>query len=233
MRRAATLWESTVGKKIVMAATGLILLFFVLGHAFGNLKAYQGPEHFNAYATGLRSFGAPLLAHGQVLWLVRIVLIVSVVLHIWAGVALTLRSWSMRDTGYKKFDYLGFAWSSRTMFWGGLIVFAFVTLHLMDLTWGVRAVHPGFVEGDAGHSFAYENFVGTFRRPGMSVAYIVAMIPLGLHLYHGFWSMLQTLGWNNVRYNAYRRPLAALIALAIFLVNISFPLAVLTGIIHE
>lgn len=226
MRRAATLWDSTVGKKIVMAVTGLILVLFVLGHAFGNLKAFQGPEHFNAYAQGLRSFGAPLLAHEQVLWLVRAVLIVSVVLHIWAGIALTLKSWQARDTGYTRFDYLGFAWASRTMFWGGLIIFAFVVFHLLDLTWGT--VNPGFVEGDV-----YRNFVATFQRWPVSLGYIVAMIPLGLHLYHGFWSMFQTLGWNNPRYNAYRRPLVALIALAIFLVNISFPLAVLTGIIHE
>jgi len=101
-----------------------------------------------------------------------------------------------------------------------------VIFHLMDLTWGVSAVHPGYVEGDA-----YRNFVATFQRPWVSIGYIVAMIPLGLHLYHGFWSMFQTMGWNNVRYNAYRRPLAGLIALAIFVVNISFPLGVLTGII--
>src|SRR5512142_1356968 len=132
MRRFFTLWDSTVGKKIVMAVTGLILVFFVLGHAFGNLKVYQGPEHFNAYARGLRSFGAPLLASGQLLWLVRAVLIVSIILHIWAGIALTLKSWAARDTGYKKFDYLGFAWASRTMFYGGLIIFGFVTYHLMD-----------------------------------------------------------------------------------------------------
>ncbi len=225
MRRAATLWDSTVGKKIVMAVTGLILVLFVLGHAFGNIKAYQGPEHFNAYAQGLRTFGAPFLAYGWMLWLVRAVLIVSVVLHIWAGIALTLKSWRARDTGYTKFDYLGFVWASRVMFWGGLIIFAFVAFHLLDLTFGT--VNPAFVEGDA-----YHNFVTTFQRWPVSLGYIVAMIPLGLHLYHGFWSMFQTMGWNNPRYNAYRRPLAALIALAIFVVNISFPLAVLTGIIR-
>jgi len=159
--------------------------------------------------------------------LVRIVLIVSVLLHVWAGIALTLKSWGERKTPYRKFDYLGFVWASRTMFWGGLIIFAFVTYHLMDLTFG--NAHAGqFVDGDV-----YHNFVTSFSHWPVSAAYVAGMIPLGLHLYHGFWSMFQTLGWNNPRYNAYRRPLAALIALAIFLVNISFPLAVLTGIVHE
>ena len=226
MRRAASLWDSTVGKKIVMAVTGLILVLFVLGHAFGNLKVFQGPEHYNAYAAGLRSFGAPLISSGQLLWLVRIVLIVSVVLHIWAGIALTLRSWNMREHSYTRFRFLGFAWASRTMFWGGLIIFAFVTFHLLDLTFG--PANPGFVEGNV-----YHNFVATFSRWPISLAYILCMVPLCLHLYHGFWSMFQTLGWNNARYNAYRRPLAAILALAIFLVNISFPLSVLTGIVHE
>jgi succinate dehydrogenase / fumarate reductase cytochrome b subunit len=226
MRRALTLWDSTVGKKIVMAVTGLILVFFVLGHAFGNLKVYMGPAAFNHYAQGLRTIGSPLLAPGQLLWLVRGVLIVSITLHIWAGVALTLRSWRMRETPYKRFDYLGFAWASRTMFWGGLIVFGFVTYHLMDLTFG--NANPSFVEGNV-----YHNFVASFSHPAIAATYIVSMIPLGLHLYHGFWSMFQTLGWNNVRYNVYRRPLAAVLALAIFLVNISFPLAVLSGIVHE
>lgn len=225
MRRALTLWDSTVGKKIVMAVTGLILVLFVLGHAFGNIKAFLGPEHFNAYARGLRTFGAPILGYEWMLWLVRAVLIVSVVLHVWAGIVLTLRKWRMRGHGYRKFEYLGFLWASRVMFWGGLVIFAFVAFHLLDLTFGT--VNPGFVEGDA-----YHNFVATFQRPLVSAGYIVAMIPLGLHLYHGFWSMFQTMGWNNARYNAYRRPLAGLIALAIFLLNISFPLAVLTGIIR-
>jgi succinate dehydrogenase / fumarate reductase cytochrome b subunit len=215
MRRALSLWDSTVGKKIVMAVTGLILVLFVLGHAFGNLKVYQGREAFNHYAEGLRAFGAPLLAPSQALWLVRIVLIVSVVLHIWAGIQLNLRSRAMRPHGYRKYDHMEFSFASRTMFWGGLIIFAFVTYH------------PSFVRADP-----YHNFVASFSVPWIAAAYVLAMIPLGFHLYHGFWSMLQSLGANNPRYNVYRRPTAAVLAWAIFLVNISFPLAVQLGIVR-
>jgi succinate dehydrogenase / fumarate reductase cytochrome b subunit len=225
MPQAASLWSSTVGKKIVMAVTGLILVLFVLFHAFGNIKVYLGPAVFNHYAEGLRTFGAPFLGREWLLWVVRAVLIVSVVLHIWAGVALNLRSARMREREYRRFDYLGFAWASKTMVWGGLVIFGFVTYHLMDLTLGTA--NPSFVPGDA-----YHNFVASFSRWPVSLAYVVAMIPLGLHLYHGFWSMFQTLGWNNERYNVYRRPTAAALAIAIVLVNISFPLAVLAGIVR-
>ncbi|HEU4648497.1 MAG TPA: succinate dehydrogenase cytochrome b subunit [Gemmatimonadales bacterium] len=224
MRRALSIWDSTVGKKIVMAVTGLILFLFVLGHAFGNLKVYQGREAFNHYAEGLRAFGAPLLAPSQALWLVRIVLIVSVLLHIWAGVQLNLRSRAMRPRGYRKYEHLEFAFASRTMFWGGLLIFAFVTYHLLDFTFG--PTNPSFVRGDA-----YHNFVASFRVPWIAGGYILAMIPLGFHLYHGFWSMLQTLGANNPRYNIYRRPTALVLAWAVVLVNISFPLAVQLGIV--
>lgn len=226
MRRALSLWDSTVGKKIVMAVTGLILIGFVLLHAIGNLKVYEGRVAFNHYATGLRSFGAPFLAYGQALWIARIILIIAVILHIWAATVLYFRAKKMRSVGYRKYDYIGFAYASRTMAWGGLIILAFVVFHLMDLTFGT--VNPAFR-----HSDPYHNFVTTFSRWPVSLAYIVAMIPLGFHLYHGFWSMLQTLGANNPRYNAYRRPIAAVLALAIILINISFPLAVLTGIVAE
>lgn len=226
MRRAATLWGSTVGKKIVMAVTGLILLLFVFGHAVGNLKVYNGEAAYNHYAAELRVVGAPLFAHAQLLWLVRVILGISLVLHVWAGVTLTLRKWRMREHGYRKFDFIGFAWASRTMFWGGLAIFGFVVFHLLDLTFG--DANPNFISGSV-----YHNVIASFQRWPASAGYMVAMIFLGLHLYHGFWSMFQTMGWNNARYNAYRRPLAALIALAIFLVNISFPLGVLTGIIHR
>jgi succinate dehydrogenase / fumarate reductase cytochrome b subunit len=226
MRRALSLLESTVGKKIVMASTGVILIGFVVLHAFGNLKVYQGREAFNHYAAGLRSFGAPLLSSGQVLWAVRIVLIIAVLLHIWAAAALALRSRRLRPQGYKRYVHDEFAYASRTMVWGGVIILAFVVYHLLDLTFG--PANPDFRHADA-----YHNFVGSFSRLPVSLAYVAAMIPLGMHLYHGFWSMLQTLGANNPRYNRYRRPTAALLALVIVLVNISFPLAVLLGIVRE
>ena len=222
MRRLFSLYESTVGKKITMAVSGIVLIGFVVAHMVGNLKVYQGREPFNHYAEGLRVFGAPFFAQGQLLWIARLILLAAVGVHILAAVQLTLRSRAARAQGYQRFDSLVFSYASRTMFWGGLIIAAFVVYHLMHFTFG--NAHPDFIPGDA-----YHNFVVGFRSWPVSLAYIAAMIPLGFHLYHGTWSIFQTLGANNPRYNRYRRPLAVVIALAVVLGNISFPLAVLAG----
>jgi len=226
MRRVLTLWGSTVGKKIMMASTGVILILFVIGHMVGNLKIYMGREVFNHYAEGLRSFGAPFFAHGQLLWLIRLGLIACVLVHIVAATQLWLRSRAARPVGYRKYEVNGlvFSYASRAMVWGGVALAFFVVFHLMHLTWG--NVHPAFVPGDA-----YHNFVAGFQSLPVSLAYIAAMIPLGLHLYHGIWSMLQTLGVSNEKYNHVRRPVAAAIALLVTLANISFPVAVLAGLV--
>jgi succinate dehydrogenase / fumarate reductase cytochrome b subunit len=226
MRRVLSLWDSTVGKKIAMAVTGTILILFVFGHMLGNLKVYQGPEAFNHYAEGLRTFGAPFLGNSQLLWIIRLVLLAAVLIHIVAAYQLTMRSRAARRHAYKQWDSgLVFSYASRTMKWGGIIILLFVVYHLMHFTFG--NVHPDFVHGDA-----YHNFVVGFRSLPVSLAYIAAMVPLGFHLYHGFWSMLQTLGANNEKYNYLRRPLAAVLALLIVGVNVSFPVAVLTGIVR-
>lgn len=224
MRRVASLYESSVGKKIAMALSGVLLIGFVVGHMVGNLKVYQGRDAFNHYAEGLRIFGAPFFAQGQVLWIIRVTLLLAVGLHIAAAIQLTVASRRARRTGYRRFDSLAFSYASRTMVWGGLIILLFIVYHLMHLTIG--NAHPDFVPGDA-----YHNFVAGFRSVPVAIAYIAAMIPLGLHLYHGTWSLFQTLGANNPRYNRYRRPLAAAIAILVVAGNVSFPLAVLAGLV--
>ncbi|HSJ14873.1 MAG TPA: succinate dehydrogenase cytochrome b subunit [Longimicrobiales bacterium] len=226
MRRVLTLWDATVGRKIVMASTGVILILFVIGHMVGNLKVYMGPEAFNHYAEGLRTFGAPFFGDMQLLWLIRAFLLVTVVLHIWAAISLSLQSRRARPIGYRKYqaNELVFSYASRTMLWGGLVLIAFIVYHLMHFTIG--NAHPRFVPGDA-----YHNFVVGFQQWPVSLAYIAAMIPLALHLYHGLWSMLQTLGANNAKYNHLRRPIALGIALVVALANISFPVAVLAGVL--
>jgi succinate dehydrogenase / fumarate reductase, cytochrome b subunit len=225
MARDFSLWRSTVGKKIAMAVSGVILIGFVVGHMIGNLKVYQGPVVFNHYAEGLRTFGLPFFSTGQLLWLIRLVLLAALLVHVTAAFQLALHSRRARAIGYRKYDNdLVFSYASRTMLWGGIIILAFVVYHLLHLTLGTA--HPDFIHGDA-----YHNFVVGFRSVPVSVAYIAAMIPLGFHLYHGFWSMLQTLGANNPSYNQYRRPVAAGLAVIVVLGNISFPVAVLTGII--
>jgi succinate dehydrogenase / fumarate reductase cytochrome b subunit len=224
MRRAISLYDSTVGKKIAMAVSGVILVGFVIAHMLGNLKVYQGPEAFNHYAEGLRTIGAPIFARGQLLWIARAILLAAVGIHILAAVQLTLHSRAARAVPYTRYDSLAFSYASRTMVWGGLIILAFVIYHLLDFTFGT--VHPAFVPADA-----YHNFVTGFRRLPVALAYIAAMIPLGFHLYHGIWSVFQTLGANSPTYNRYRRPLALAITLAVILGNISFPVAVLTGLV--
>jgi succinate dehydrogenase / fumarate reductase cytochrome b subunit len=223
--RTPTLWSSSVGKKIMMAVTGVILIGFVVAHMAGNLKAYLGRESFNHYAEGLRTLGEPFLPYGVALWIARIILLAAVIIHITAATQLTLASKRARPVGYRKYEGdLVFSYASRTMVWGGIIILLFVVFHLMHLTFGT--VHQDFIPGDA-----YHNFVTGFQVVPVSIAYIIAMIPLGLHLYHGFWSMLQTLGANNAKYNHLRRPIAMALALMVTLVNISFPIAVLSGII--
>jgi succinate dehydrogenase / fumarate reductase, cytochrome b subunit len=225
MRRAFTLYDSSVGRKITMALAGVILVGFVVGHMIGNLKVYQGPEAFNHYAEGLRTFGAPFLAREQTLWIVRILLIFAAVVHIWAGFVLWLRSRAARRNGYRRFEPDVFSHASRTMAWGGVVVLVFIVYHLLHLTFGTA--HPDFVPHDA-----YHNFVTGFRSWPVSLGYSLAMIPLGFHLYHGTWSAFQTLGVNNARYNRARRPLALAIALVVVVGNLSFPVAVLTGVVR-
>ncbi len=223
--RVLTLWGSSVGKKIMMAVTGVILIGFVFVHMLGNLKVYMGADAFNHYAEGLRTFGAPFLAHGQLLWIARIVLLVAVAIHITAATQLTLKAKAARPVAYKKYaDDMVFSYASRTMVWGGIIILLFVIYHILHLTLG--AVHPDFIAGDA-----YHNFVRGFQSVPVSLFYMLTMIPLGLHMYHGFWSMLQSLGVNNSKYNHLRRPIAAGLALLVTLGNLSFPIAVLSGVL--
>jgi succinate dehydrogenase / fumarate reductase cytochrome b subunit len=225
MRRMFSLWGTTVGKKIMMAVSGIILIGFVVGHMIGNLKVYQGAEAFNHYAEGLRTVGEPFFGYGQLLWIVRLVLLAAVLVHIVAAVQLVTRSRQARSVSYRRYENdMVFSYASRTMTWGGVIILGFVVYHLLHLTFG--SAHPDFIPGDA-----YHNFVVGFASWPVPLAYILTMIPLGFHLYHGFWSMLQTLGATNAKLNRLRRPVAAVLALAVVIGNISFPVAVLTGLV--
>jgi succinate dehydrogenase / fumarate reductase cytochrome b subunit len=220
MPRAAHFLDATVGKKAVMAVTGLILFGFVVVHMIGNLQAYLGPEALNAYAVWLRE-----LLHGAGLWIARAVLLAAVVLHVWAAVALTLENWKARPVGYRRRRWEESTYASRTMVWSGPILALFIVYHLLHFTTG--NVHPNFVEGDV-----YHNFVTGFRVVPASLFYIVAMFSLGLHLYHGAWSMMQTLGLSHPRWNPLRKSVAWTITSVVVLGNISFPVAVLLGIIR-
>ena len=225
MSRVQRLVGSLVGKKIVMAATGVVLLGFVLAHMAGNLKVFQGPEHFNAYAEGLRTVGAPFFARGQLLWIARLILLAAVGLHIWAAWMVTRASWAARPEGYKRLDLIETTWAARTMRWGGLLIVLYVVYHLLDLTFG--RVNPSYVAGDV-----YHNLVASFSRTPVALAYIAAMLILALHMYHGIYSGFQTLGLNHPKYNRWRRGFALAYTVVVAGGFIAVPAAVLAGVVR-
>ena len=217
--RAPSFWASTVGKKIVMAVTGVILFAFVIGHLLGNLQVYEGPAKLNAYGAFLHSIG-------EFLWPVRTILLIAVALHIIATVQLALRKKRARPIGYSRKQAIASSYASRTMYWSGPIVLAFIIFHLLHLTAGY--IHPGaaYIEGDV-----YHNVVSGFQVWWVSLSYIVAISLLGLHLRHGLWSMLQSVGINQPKYTAALKTTALVIALVIVLGYISIPISVLLGLV--
>jgi succinate dehydrogenase / fumarate reductase cytochrome b subunit len=208
-----------------MAVSGAVFVLFVIFHMFGNLKVYLGREAFNHYAEGLREFGDPFLGYEWSLWVFRAALIAALLIHVVAAWQTSRQSWAARGHKYRKKENLVFHYASRTMRWGGVVLFLFITYHILHLTTGT--LHPDFVPGDA-----YHNFVAGFRSLPVSAVYAVAMIALGFHLYHGTWSAFQTLGWDGPRIKKWREPIALGVALIVVLANLSFPVAVLTGIIQ-
>ncbi len=224
MRRVFRLYESTIGKKIVMAVTGVLLVGFVVAHMAGNLKMYAGQEKMDHYGEFLREFAAPVLGHGGFLWVARAILLLAVAAHIRSAILLTRQSQAARDVGYKVTTRRESNYASLSMRWGGVFLAAFIVLHILHFTTG--HIHPTFE-----HGAPYANVVAGFTVWWTAALYILAMIPLGLHLYHGTWSMLQTLGANHPRYNHLRRKIALAVALIVVVGNISFPVAVLTGLI--
>ncbi len=228
-------YDTAVGKKYVMAITGIMLLGFVLVHMIGNLKMYLGAEHLNDYGEFLRELLVPIMPRTVVLWLMRGGLLTAGGLHVHAAVSLTRLNHQARSVKYQgPRDYQVANFASRTMRATGIIVFLFLFWHLADLTWGwwnatgAKAADGPFVRGDA-----YGNVVRSFERVPVSVLYIVANIALGTHLYHGVWSLFQSMGWNNPKFKEWRRYLAVAFATIIVVGNVSFPIAVLAGIVGK
>ena len=219
------IYRSAVGKKAVMAITGIILFGFVLVHMIGNLHLYEGPGHLDDYGRFLRSVGAPALPPNGALWVMRLVLLTAVVLHMWAAWQVTRLSWEARPVAYRKSHRVAMTYASRTMRWGGVLIALFIVYHILHFTTG--SVHPDFREGAV-----YHNVVAGFSIWWVSLFYIVAQIALGFHLYHGVWSLFQSLGWNHPRFNLWRNGFAHAFAWIVTLGNISFPLAVLTGLVR-
>ena len=215
----AQFWRSTVGKKIVMAVTGLIMIGFVIGHLAGNLLVFAGRDRINAYSAFLHSTG-------EVLWAVRFVLLVSVVLHIAAAWQLTAIDRAARPVPYAEHRYEAATFASRTIRWGGVLVLIFIVYHLLHMTLGT--VHPSFTPHDV-----YHNLVSGLKIWYVATFYVVAMIALGLHLYHGTWSSLKTLGVEQQPgVPLRRRRMVWLFAVLLTLGFASIPFAIVTGMLH-
>jgi succinate dehydrogenase / fumarate reductase cytochrome b subunit len=219
--RRPSLYSTSVGKKYAMAISGIVLMLFVFGHMVGNLKLYLGASQLDAYGRWLRDVGEPALPRETLLWATRIVLLAAVAVHIHAAAALTLVNRRARPQAYRsRRDYVAASFASRTMRWTGIIVALFVVFHLLDLTWG--PANPDFRGGDP-----YHNVVESFQRAPVAIVYVIANLALALHLYHGAWSLTQSMGWRLPR----RREFAVAFAAVVAAGNVSFPLAVLTGVV--
>jgi succinate dehydrogenase / fumarate reductase cytochrome b subunit len=215
--RALRFWQTTIGKKSVMAVSGITLAGFVLVHLIGNLQIFLGPEQFNAYARTLRHLP-------ELVWPTRVILLIMVILHIWSSLQLAVTKSEARPQNYVKRKSAGSSYASRTMYWSGPILAAFIIYHLMEFTFGAG--------GTPYHEFdAYGNVIQGFRVPAVSIFYILAMALLCLHLRHGLWSVFQTLGFYHPRYTPKIKRLASLISLFIFFGFISIPVAVMLHLI--
>lgn len=220
-------YRSTIGKKIIMAVTGLIGVGFVIGHMAGNLQAFVGRDKLNAYGA---------LLHGplaELLWLVRLVLIAAIVLHVLMAYQLTMRSRAARPVGYQQRDPQVSTWASRSMRWGGVLLLIFIVLHILHFTTG--QVDPaGWHErlDGVGRRDVYGNLVASFRIWWVAAFYVLAMIFLGLHLYHGAWSSVRTLGYAQPSPHPLHRRIALGVAVVIWLGFTLVPLGVIAGLIH-
>lgn len=220
------IYRSAVGKKYVMAITGILLLAWLTAHMIGNLHVFEGPEPLNVYSEHLRKLLEPIAPRGFVLWILRIGLILAFVFHIHAAYGLTLINRRARGRGVRHpKDYVAADYASRTMRWTGVIVGLFTVYHLMDLSWG--NANPDFQRGEV-----YHNLVVSFQQPLVAIVYILSNLALGLHVYHGAWSLFQSMGWNHPRFNHWRRWFAGGFAIFLTAGFIAVPIAVMVGLVE-
>jgi succinate dehydrogenase / fumarate reductase, cytochrome b subunit len=220
---------TSIGKKLLMATSSMVLFLYVVAHLAGNLKIFFGPEPFNHYAEWLRVAGSPLFPDEGVLWIARVVLLAALLVHVGAYLQLWRQKRRARTIGYRTFDPQVFSWMSRTMVWGGIAILGFVIFHILHLTTG--HIQPDPAAGFQRHD-PYENIIAGFSVWWVSSVYVVGVVALGMHLYHGLWSAMQTFGMNNPKYNLYRRPAAATIAILITVGYLAIPLGVLFGMVR-
>jgi len=225
-------YRSAVGKKWVMAITGIGIILFVVAHMIGNWKIFlpdvDGVPDIDVYAHALRELLVPFFPEHIVLWILRTGLIVAFLLHVHAAYSLTIMNRRARNVDYQgPRQYLAASYASRTMRWSGIIFLFFLLFHLADLTWGVQPAAPEVWE----RGQVYANFIETFSRAPVAIFYVIAMVFLAIQLYRGAWSMFQSLGMNNPRFNSWRRGFAVGLAVLVGVGNSIMPLAVLFGMV--
>ncbi|MFN5378167.1 MAG: succinate dehydrogenase cytochrome b subunit [Ignavibacteria bacterium] len=234
MRAFREVWDSNVFQKWLMAITGLLLVGFLLGHLSGNLLVFMGPDHINEYAHGLRT-----MLHGTAIWIVRLGLLTSFVLHVTSAIKLARRNRAARPNAYSTVEHRASTLASRSMLYSGLLLLTYALYHLAHFTWGV--VHseyyaktcPPSAECSGAECIpdVYSMIVSSFQVPLISVAYVLAMIMVGLHLNHAIASAFQTLGLRNERFVPIVRTVGPLLGILVAAGFSSVPLAILAGIV--
>ena len=220
MNRVLRFYRAAIGKKFVMGATGLIGVGFVIGHMAGNLLVFRGASAINAYAHFLQSTG-------ELLWIARLVLIGAVILHVVAAVQLTLQNRRARPAGYVKREPQVSTLASRTMRWGGALLLLFIPLHILHFT------NPGWrPQGGFSHEDVFANLVSSFQVWWVTLFYVVSMIALGLHLYHGAWSSVRSLGISQPSPKPRERTIALAVAAIVWLGFTAVPVAIFAGLIR-
>ena len=218
------IWDSSIGKKAVMAVTGLIMLLFLIAHMLGNLKIFYGASEFDSYSGWIRRIGEPVFHNSWYLWIQRFVLVVAVLLHITAAAQLSKRDIAARSKRYAHGLRPRASFATRTMRWGGVILALFIVWHILDLT--VGTVNPDYVD-----KAPYHNVVADFQTWWVNVIYFVAMIMLGLHINHGFWSAAQTLGYNSPKRDVALKATGSVLAVLLTAGFLIVPIAVMTGLV--
>lgn len=230
-----TFWRSSIGRKLVVAVTGALLVLFLLGHVAGNLLVFQGREAMNDYAQFLHT-----MLHGQGVWIARIGLLVMLVLHVWATVLLTRENRAARDSRYALEGTVQASKSSRIMIWSGLTILAFVVFHILHFTVRIdpalaqlpdaeyAAAHPGSERHDV-----YAMVIKGFQNPLVSLFYIVAITLLCSHLSHGIASIFQTLGWRSRCVAGFEQKLGWAVSIALWVGFLAIPFSVMTGSLKD
>lgn len=220
MNAVLTMYRSTIGKKVIMGVTGAVMVGWLLVHMAGNLQVFLGIEAFDHYAELIQS-------QKEILWLMRAGMLACLLLHIWSIVQLAMASNAARPAGYAggRKTHASTA-AAKTMRWGGLVLVLFLIWHLADLTIGVPAVNPAYVHGKA-----YGNLIASLSRPPVAALYIVANLALGMHIFHGVYSVFQTLGINQHGHMETARQASIALALLIAGGNITIALAIVTRLV--